>query len=212
MIRVAILDFDGTLVSEDMLDILCGIVGKQEASKRLNHEFVTGQRAGLSALIKRINLLRGVSLAQINQKISEAIYLMPGAIELCNFLRDHQVKTILVSGNIIPILKYYQGILSIDHIIGSQPRMNGECIEGMSEDDYLGPNFKLRSVQQILGAEGIKAEECVAIGDSSADAELFELAGFAIAIHPKGGIEKLADIVIGDDLRQAIPVLEPLVV
>ena len=61
MIKAVLLDFDGTLVTKDILDVACKIVGKDTESKKLNEEFNSGKTSGLDALIKRINLLRRYS-------------------------------------------------------------------------------------------------------------------------------------------------------
>lgn len=50
--------------------------------------------------------------------------------------------------------------------------------------------------------------QIVAIGDSPADAAMFELSDYAIAINPKGDIAEKADAVVEDDLAKAIPLLE----
>lgn len=48
----------------------------------------------------------------------------------------------------------------------------------------------------------------IAIGDSPADAAMFELSDYSIAINPKGDIAEKADVIIEDDLAKAIPLIE----
>ena len=38
--RIFLSDFDGTLVNEDILDIVCEITGHKEESKKLNEEII----------------------------------------------------------------------------------------------------------------------------------------------------------------------------
>ena len=209
MIKAAILDFDGTLVTKDILDVVCGIVGKQEESRKINKEFHAGIRpADLSPLIERINFLKGVTMTQIEKKLSENSYLMSGAKELLDYLHSKKIVSILSSGNILPVLHYYQKILGFNYIVGSKPRMDGETILGISREDFKDPDFKLTEAKVILERLHITPNETVAIGDSPADKKIFEFVNLSIAINPIEGIEKSVDYVIKDNLRNAIPVIE----
>jgi HAD superfamily phosphoserine phosphatase-like hydrolase len=210
MVKAVLIDFDGTLVTKDILDVACGIVGKEEESKQINQEFFEGKRKGLSALVERINFLKGVSLQQIEEKLAQHAYLAPGARELMDFLNREGIISIVNSGNILPILRAYQKMLGVTHVVGTSPKMNGEIIAGISEKDFLGANFKVEGVKRILDAAGISADGALAIGDSPADRAMFEFAGKSIAFNPKNGIEAYADYVINDSLANAIPIIQCL--
>lgn len=210
MIKVVLSDFDGTLVTHDILDVVCGIVGKEEESDRLNKEFQAGLRPGLPTIIERINFLKGVGLSQIKERIDQNPYLMNGAAEWTKYLKDSGIKVLLYSGNIEPILRYYQEKLGIDFIVGTKPKVENNTILGISEEDFLSGNWKLAGIQKVLSEIGIKPEETLAVGDSPADKSIFEFAGKSIAINPKNGIEKEADFVIENDLRNAIPIISNL--
>lgn len=210
MIKAVLLDFDGTLVYRDILDVICGIVGKEAESEQLNREFHEGKRPGLNALVARINFLKGVSQRQIDAKLQEEAFLISGAKELMSYLNERGIVTILNSGNIKPVLLAYQKILGITYIVGSEPLMNGDIIEGISEAQFSSPNFKLEGTKEILSNIGVLPSETLALGDSPADQAVFEFASASIAINPKGGIEKLADYTIEGDLREAIAIIDRL--
>lgn len=94
--------------------------------------------------------------------------------------------------------------------MGTKPKMNGDAIESISEENFSGPNFKLEDSKTILDKLNITPNEVVAIGDSPADKAIFEFAGKSIAINPKEGIEKYANYVINDDLSKAIDIINKL--
>src|SRR5258708_2678101 len=196
MIKAVLLDFDGTLVNKDILDIVCGIVGKEEKSNKINKEFHAGKLTGLTPLITRINFLKGVTLSQIYEKLDENAHLIAGAQELFSYLNNHHIISIIHSGNILPILSYYQKLLGADYIVGTHPKMDGATIVGISEEDFPGREFKVIGVRKILKNLAMAEKETLAIGDSPADKTMFELAGKSIAINPKEGIEKYANYVI----------------
>lgn len=208
--KAVLIDFDGTIATKDILDVVCEIVGKEEESHRIMEEAFAGKRDGLESLITRINFLKGVSLDQINQKLAQNDYLMPGAKELFDYLNSKGIISILNSGNLIPVLAYYKEKLGITHLVGSKPKMDGNKIVGISQDDYPASDFKLAGCKKILKQEGIKQEEVVAIGDSPADRGVFNFAKKSIAINPRNGMEKEVDFVINNNLSEVIDIINNL--
>ena len=207
MAKVFLSDFDGTLVNTDILDVLCGINGKEEESKRLNEEFIAGKREGLPTLKQRIDFLNGVTTEQIKEKLDECNYLVDGAKELFAYLKENGYITVLHSGNLVPVLEYYQNLLGIDYVVGNAPRMNGNTIIGIEIEDFASRNFKVDGCQKIIDEIGDKKKDVLAIGDSPADRAVFSLADKRIVINPKGGIEQEADIVLKNSLAELISVL-----
>ena len=187
--KIFLSDFDGTLVNKDMLDVLCGITGHEDDSKNLNEEFIQGKREGLPVLKERIDFLKGVTIEQVFMKLDENDYLIEGAIELFQELKKRNVITVLHSGNLIPVLQYYQKKLGIDYIIGNTPRMTNNVI-----------------IKKI----GAEKKDIIAIGDSPSDLAVFSLASKKIVINAKEGIEKQADIIINDNLNDLIPMLDEI--
>ncbi|HEX3082115.1 MAG TPA: HAD-IB family phosphatase [Candidatus Saccharimonadia bacterium] len=209
-IRAMILDFDGTLVTADISDILAGLAGKQAESEELNRLFHGGQLRGLEGLVRRINFLSGLPVAELKQAVAENDFLRPGAHELFAFLKARGIISIIASGSIVPLLEVYQAKLGADYIIGSRPIIKDGRLVSISAAEYSGPDYKVRDSSIILKQLGIPASAVVAIGDSPADRGLFEMAAASIAIDPKAGIERDADFTIRGDLSAAIPILERL--
>lgn len=141
MIKAVLIDFDGTLVTRDILDILCGIVGKEKESEQINREFLNGLRTGHTSLVERINLLKGVTLSEIASVLEKEMYLTKGAKELLDFLNRKHIVSILNSGNLVQVLQYYQKILGISYVVGTNPKMAGEMIVGISEADFSSKDF-----------------------------------------------------------------------
>jgi phosphoserine phosphatase len=208
MIKAILHDFDGSLVTKDILDAACGIVGKEEESRRLNEEFQAGVRPGRESLIERINFLKNVSTSQIKKQLTKEPYLMPGAVQWLGFLKENKIPVILYSGNIEPILEYYQDLLDIDYIVGTKPKMEGDKIVGIGPEDFPEQNWKIEGIDKILQELKISPEDTLAVDDSIAGKVVFEYAGKSIAINPKGGIEKFATYTIENNLLKAIDVVK----
>lgn len=209
-IRAVIIDFDGTLVTKDITDLLCDLVGKRDESQKLTQLFHDGKLKGLEGIIQRINFLQGISLEEIRNVVAENDFLRPGAYELFRFLKEKGIISIIASGSIVPLLEVYQEKLGVDYLVGSRPIIKDGYLVSISEAEYPGPAYKVLGSKAILDQHGIPSSSVVAIGDSPADKGIFDMAAKGIAIDPKSGVEQYADYVIRDDLSKAIPILQVL--
>ena len=209
-IKAAIIDFDGTITTRDMSDLLAKKVGKEKESKELNQLFWSGKMNGITGLVQRINFLTGLSVNDLKEIVAENDYLRPGAKELFDYFRTNNIKSIIASGSILPFLQIYQQKLKADYLVGSRPKMNGDVITSISEQDYSGLDFKVRDSRLILEELGIGTDSLLAIGDSPADKGIFELAAVSIAINPQAGVEEFADYRIDNNLSMAISIIENL--
>ena len=209
MKKLFVFDFDGTLVKEDILDIICEIVEKKEESRIINEKFITGELKTLKDTIcARINFLKNVSSKEIEEKLNQNNYLRPGTKELFKYLKENNFITVLCSGNIMPVLEYYKKILGIDYVFGTNPIMNGNKIDYIDETCFKNKDFKFESCKEIIKKLNIDKGNIYAIGDSISDIKMLSLATHTFAIDPKSGIENYANVIIKDNMKEIINYLK----
>ena len=206
--KLFIFDFDGTLVTEDILDVICEIVGKKEESQDINNRFINGKLKGLKPLVDRINFLKNVSSIEIKEKLDKENYLRKGTKELFEYLKNNNFITVLCSGNIMPVLEYYKDILGIDYVFGTSPIMNGNKIDYIDETCFKNKEFKYESCKEIIKKLNIDKENIYAIGDSISDIKILSLAKHTFAVDPKSGIENYANVIIKENMNEIINYLK----
>ncbi|MFZ2188437.1 MAG: haloacid dehalogenase-like hydrolase [Candidatus Moraniibacteriota bacterium] len=209
-IKAVLIDFDGTLVTRSMLDWLCGLVGKENESRLIGIDHAKGLSPGLEPLVKRINLLKGLSIKEIESALKADLFLRKGSKEFFSFLQRNHIISILHSGNIVPLLKYYQKKLKIEYAIGSDVIIRSGVISHITTNSYSGLDYKLLDSKKILKKLKINSKEVVALGDSPSDKTIFQFSNKSIAVNPRFGIEKYADYIVKDDLKEAIAILKYL--
>lgn len=206
MTKIFLFDFDGTLVTEDILDVMCDIVGKKEESIELKNKVLHGLVQGYGPLCTRINFLQGVTYQQMKDKLDENNYLRDGVVELFKTLNDKGYITVVSSGNIEPVLRYYQELLNITYVFGSKPDMDGDKILGISESSFRSHDFKYEACLDVIHQYDGEGKKVYGVGDSAVDISMLSLADVKFAIDPKGGLEKHVDYVI-HDMREIIDYL-----
>lgn len=207
MTKIFLFDFDGTLVTEDILDVMCDIVGKKEESIELKNKVLHGFVQGYGPLCTRINFLQGVTYQQMKDKLDENNYLRDGVVELFKTLNDKGYITVVSSGNIEPVLRYYQELLNITYVFGSKPDMDGDKILGISESSFRSHDFKYEACLDVIHQYDEEEKKVYGVGDSAVDISMLSLADVKFAIDPKGGLDKHVDYVI-HDMRESIDYLD----
>lgn len=209
-IQVALIDFDYTITTIDTLDLLAKRFNVEAETAELDRLFWEGKLPGLQGLIRRINLLKGLTVSEINDTLGNDDIYRQGAIELFDYFKKHNVTTIIASGNILPALEAANCKLQADYLVCSRPRLVNDAIDSISEADYSGDGFKLNDSRAILKELGIRNDSVIAIGDSPADKSLLEYAKVSFVVDPKNGVKKNATYVIDDNLADIIPILEQI--
>jgi phosphoserine phosphatase len=205
-------DFDGTLTSADY-----------RSSWQAVHEyFGTWATYGKKALQKFIEgeinykeFCIADAYPWINQCESEyqkalaTIKLREGISELLSFFKENYCVLIIISqglGDMVEKIgkKYNFDFWIANELIRKKNRITGEVIVNVDSQE------KGRILLSLLDSHKIPVENSIAIGDASADIEMFNTAQISIAIEPSS--KKVADnadfVCKSKDLREIITFFE----
>ncbi len=197
--KLLVCDFDGTVTKEDVLDKLCGLTNAAAQSRYINEKYVAGEIDGEDALKQRFRLISGVSCEAIRQQLSE-VQLTSGAEALFSYARHNEIDILIVSGNLDFVIEYFYDKLGFTSYISSHiPIIDGKL--GSVDSDFTQLVNKQRDVATYIKNRGLSPEEVIAVGDSSSDFPIFDLAGKAFGINWKGThFGRIIEIVTLDQL------------
>lgn len=196
MVKLFLTDFDGTLTKEDTLDYICSFNNKLEESRKINEEFLNGNDTKGNTLSRRIQLLKGLNVNEINNKLNYDL-LRNGVIELFEYLGSKNVDILICSGNIMPVLHHYKEFLGnnvenkvhID-ILGTEIEVTKDnIITGISLTKHKS-TFKKEECEKYIFCKNYSADEIVVFGDSISDIEMMKLAKNRFFISPKNKVDK----------------------
>jgi len=147
------------------------------------------------------------------ENILFTIPLMNGAEECLSFLRNHNIRTAIVSAGLDILAEKVAEDLGIDYAYANGVKLDktGRLTgEGLLQVQLI---YKDKNVKQLAHELGIPLNKCAAIGNSCFDIPMFETAGLGIAFNPEDDcVKESADIIVpGKDLRKLIPVLHPYI-
>lgn len=207
MIKLIAFDFDNVLVDGESLDEVAKLVDSEDEIIELTRKAMEGDISFETSLRERMNLLKGVSLGDI-EKVTKKMPLMEGAEETILELKKRGYKLATITGNFEIITNRLKD-LDIDYIFCNQLHDEDGKLTGEISGPLIVEGSKGEVLQELMDQEGLKAAECAAVGDGANDIPMLEKAGLSIAFNAKPALKEVADVVVeGKDLREILPLFE----
>ena len=181
---LCVLDVDGTLIEEEVIDLLGKEAECEEEVALLTAQAMRGELDFEESLRKRVSLLQGLSV-DIFDKIYHELHLSKNAAQFINTLQKNQIEVGLVSGGFIPIVERLAKDLGISLFAANQLEIRGGHLTG----NLIGPliNREVKEETFIRWADELKVpiERTIAIGDGANDLAMLKRAGIGIGFCAK---------------------------
>ena len=117
--RLVVLDADSTLLTEEVIDELAAVAGRQEEVARITESAMSGRLEFADALRQRVALLEGLPESALDE-VSSKMVLAPGARTLVRTLRRLGFATAVVSGGFHEVIDPVCHELGIDRIAANR--------------------------------------------------------------------------------------------
>lgn len=198
-------DMDSTLINIECVDEIGAAVGRKEEIAAITEAAMRGEIADYKeSLRQRVKLLRGVTVADLEQIYVERLLLNPGAGELVAACKAAGMKTLLVSGGFTFFTDRVRDTLGIDYTrsnileIESGPncgQLTGRMVDQEWGDICDGAE-KRRMFLETCAKLGISPKQAIAMGDGANDLPMMGEAGLSVAYHAKPKVREQAMVQI----------------
>jgi phosphoserine phosphatase len=207
-------DMDSTLINIECVDEIADAVGKKAEVAAITEAAMRGEIADYKeSLRRRVALLKGVSVADMQRVYDERLRLNPGAAELVQACKAVGMKVLLVSGGFTFFTDRIRDRLGIDHTRSNVLELEGEVLTGRMVDqpwgDICDGEEKMRMLLQTCSQLSILPAQAIAMGDGANDLPMMGQAGLSVAYHAKPAVRAQAMVAINEGgLDRLLEVLE----
>ena len=204
MIKLAVFDFDSTLMDGETIDFFAQSMGIGEQVSAITERAMAGELDFFESLQQRVTLLRGLEFSKVEQ-ICHNLPYMNGAIETIIALKERGIKVVCFSGGFRTATSYAKDILGYDADFSNILHAKEGKLSGLVGGDMMFDSSKGDMLQRLQGLLGITMEETMAVGDGANDRSMFAHAGTRIAFCAKEILKKEANVIVDTkDLTQII--------
>ena len=208
-IKAVCFDMDGTLIrNTDSVRYLCTLNGNTDALEKIEELESKGEISWIDADHQKARLVEGLHVADVKDKFSRGIELIKNIEQMAVYLRDRGVQSVLITAGPIQVAQILGAQFGFDGVYGSLYEVQGHRFTGRISR-HLGDHGKVGCLEDFCLKNGISLDQCVAIGDSESDIEIFEKCRLSIAINCSDAAKgKATEQIVTDDLSDVCPILE----
>lgn len=204
-LKLVCFDLDDTLIREIHSVMLpCILNGKEKEHSFIQEQEEKGLINYKSADYLRAELLLGLEERKIAQSFLEIAKPLKNIKCVVEALHEQNIKCIVITVGPKQVAKVVCDIWGFDDYYGS----DYEVFEGVFTGkilNYIGAEQKIECLQDYCKNNGIRPEECIAVGDGSTDIPIFEFCGKSIAINSSPKVRESAVYAVDtDDLTDII--------
>ena len=188
--RLFVADMDSTMIGQECIDELADYVGLKAHVAAITERAMRGEIAFEPALRERVALLKGLSVATVDEVIEKRITLTPGGRTLVATMKANGALTCLVSGGFTLFTGRVAAMVGFDEHRGNTLIVDNGKLAGAVAEPVLGREAKLATLIELRDRLGLGDHETLAAGDGANDLAMIEAAGLGVAYHAK---PKVAD-------------------
>ena len=205
---LCVMDVDGTLILEEVIDLLGREAGCEEEISQITSQAMRGELDFESSLRKRVSLLEGLPIS-VFDKVFKSIHLTPNAQEFISILQKNGILVGLVSGGFTPIVDRLAKSLGIAHFSANQLEVKNGLLTGKLVGQIINPKVKKDTLEQWRSALQLPRERTVAIGDGANDLLMLKSAGLGIAFCAKEVLKKeIPNHIDKRDFLEVLPLID----
>ena len=179
------MDMDSTLISIECIDEIADMQGLKPQVAVITEAAMRGEIDFAESLRRRVALLEGLDEYTLQRVYDERLRLNPGAETLLAGLKQHDIKTLLVSGGFIFFTERLKARLGLDFAHANQLEIMNGKLTGKVLGKIVDAQGKADWLNRIRVELELQPAQVIAMGDGANDLKMMAEAGVSIAYHAK---------------------------
>ncbi|MBP3820283.1 phosphoserine phosphatase SerB [bacterium] len=195
--KLAVFDFDSTLMDGETLEFFAEAIGIREKVKSITDRAMRGELDFFESLTERVSFLKGLHVEKVD-KICKNLPLMPGAKEVVSGLQTLGYKVVCFSGGFRNATTYFADILGLDGEFANILHSKNEILTGQVGGEMMFNDSKGQMLLRLQKLLNVSYENTIAVGDGANDLSMFKYASKRIAFCAKPILRENANICIDE--------------
>ena len=205
---LCVMDVDGTLILEEVIDLLGREVGREEEISLITSRAMRGELDFETSLRDRVSFLEGLPIS-VFDTVFKSIQLTPNAQEFISILQKNGILVGLVSGGFTQIVERLAKSLGIAYFSANQLEVKDGHLTGKLVGQIINPEIKKDTLEQWRKELKLSKERTIAIGDGANDLLMLKSAGLGIAFCAKEVLKKeIPHHVDKRDFLEVLPLID----
>lgn len=205
---LCVMDVDGTLIAEEVIDLLGREAGCEEEISQITSQAMRGELDFERSLRERVALLKGLPISVLDT-VFKSIHLSQNAQEFISILQKKDILVGLVSGGFTPIVERLAKSLGISYFSANQLEVKDGFLTGKLVGEIVTGQVKKATLERWRKELGLSKERTIAIGDGANDLLMLKSAGHGIAFCAKEVVKvEIACHVDTRDLLEVLPLID----
>jgi len=187
-----VMDMDSTLISIECIDEIADMQGLKPQVAAITESAMRGEIDFAESLRRRVALLEGLDEHALQRVYDERLRLNPGAEIMLAALKQHGIRTLLVSGGFVFFTERLKARLGLDYTHANTLEIANGKLTGKVQGQVFDAQGKADRLVRIREELGLKPEQVIAMGDGANDLKMMAQAGISVAYHAKPVVRKQA--------------------
>lgn len=201
MKKLAVFDFDSTLMDGETIEIIASELGIQKEVAEITKQAMEGHLDFFDSLTHRVSLLEGIKLSRVNE-ICHNLPYMNGAKETISTLKKNGYTVVCFSGGFKNATEYARTILGYDADFSNILHSKNGFLTGKVGGEMMFSDSKGQMLQRLQSILNISPENTITIGDGANDLSMFKYAKTKVAFCAKQCLKEASTVCLEEkDLR-----------